>query len=165
MYGQVTIRALLITTLLWALGPRAASAQPELPRAPAPAVDACGAAQLVGREASREVRNPLRVLRTFDPWGSRAPVWRPASAGPASPQVFTGRRLSLRTQGQPVEPAHAVPTAPPSAPAGEPPSLTQKWWFWAAVGALVVSTTVLLVVATREAEAPRTRLGNMEAFR
>jgi hypothetical protein len=71
----------------------------------------------------------------------------------------------LRTQGQPVEPSHAVPTAPLPAPAGEPPSITQKWWFWAAVGALVVSTTVLLVVATREAEAPRTRLGNMEAFR
>jgi NAD(P)-dependent dehydrogenase (short-subunit alcohol dehydrogenase family) len=31
-----------------------------------PAFDACGAAQLVGRGASREVRNPPRVLHTID---------------------------------------------------------------------------------------------------
>ena len=59
---------------------------------------------------------------------------------------------------------HAVSSDPLLRPVSRA-SITQKWWFWAAVGALVVSTTVLLVAATREAEAPRTRLGNMEAFR
>jgi hypothetical protein len=141
MYGQVIIRALLILTLFSALEPRAAWAEPQPPRAPLSPSGRSGALQ---------------------------PFWRPPSAGPASPPAASWRRLSqvggAASQGQPVEPMHAVTNDPPPPP-GEPPSITQKWWFWAAVGALVVSTTVLLVVATREPEAPRTRLGNMEAFR
>jgi hypothetical protein len=78
--------------------------------------------------------------------------------------AFSPVRLSLAARVQPVEPMHTVPTDPAPV-AGEPIALTQKWWFWAAVGTLVVSSVVLLVVATRESGPPRTQLGNMEAFR
>jgi hypothetical protein len=68
------------------------------------------------------------------------------------------------SQSQPMEPVHAVPTGRPAS-ATEPYTVTQKWWFWTAVGTLLVTTTALLIVATRESSAPRTRLGDMEAFR
>jgi hypothetical protein len=103
-----------------------------------------------------------------EPAAVPAPGARPASIEPdrRSLSVFQPRLSSalLTAQDRPVEPAHAVPTGSPAG-AAESLAITQKWWFWVGVGALLVTTTVLLVVATRDPEAPRTRLGNMEAFR
>jgi hypothetical protein len=115
----------------------------------------------------------VSALAAADARAERAAVSAPTAARPelrldpallARLAAAPPRALALQNpQPQPVEPVHAVNAAP--APAtGEPLSLTQKWWFWAAVGGLVVTTLVLVVVATRGSEAPRTRLGNMEAF-
>lgn len=64
----------------------------------------------------------------------------------------------------PVVPAGANVTAAP-APEAEHRSVTEQWWFWGAVGAVVVTTVVVLLVANQPPTAPRSNLGNMEAFR
>jgi hypothetical protein len=136
--GQVISRALLLTTLVAAVGPRAAAAQPA--RRGPPAVQTRTSAPVADRAVPRSL-----VLATF-----------------------AARRLSLSTQNpppapQPVEPMHAVTGNQPQVTADS--SLTQKWWFWAAMGTLAVGSAVLLLAAVRPSEAPSTRLGNMEAFR
>ncbi len=114
---------------------------------------------LAPRAVSAQPERPAGPSARIDPWRG----CRPASGPPATLLDPKPRLLAAVTQGQPVEPVHAVSRETLSA--GERASITQKWWFWAAVGALAVSATVLVVAATRGAEAPRTRLGNMEAFR
>jgi hypothetical protein len=42
--------------------------------------------------------------------------------------------------------------------------VTEKWWFWTAVGGAVVLTAVLVLVAARPAPKPKTKLDDMEAF-
>ena len=76
-------------------------------------------------------------------------------------------------------PAASPPPLDPLAPDAAPPAatatpaedvrpgtpITRKWWFWAGVGALVAGTVTVLILTNRPASAPRTDLGNMEAFR
>jgi hypothetical protein len=77
--------------------------------------------------------------------------------------------------GSPVLPAAAPPSSPQAKPSSAPsPALdfgtartaprpvTERWWFWTAVGTVVVATAVLLVLANREPAPPATTLGNQE---
>ena len=131
----MTTGALLVLTLSFSLAPRSVRAQPE--------------------SVPVAPTGPASVVRRLS---SPATVERP-------PLAVSLRRLTLVEQPeQPIDPAHAMATNPPPT-TGEPPGITQRWWFWAAMGAVAVGAAVFLVAATRQSEAPQTRLGNMEAFR
>lgn len=43
--------------------------------------------------------------------------------------------------------------------------MTNKWWFWASIGGVVVVTIAVLAIASTGSTTPPTRLGDMEAFR
>jgi hypothetical protein len=47
----------------------------------------------------------------------------------------------------PLEAAQAAPLAPAAAPSPtDSPSLTERWWFWTAIGVIVASAAVSAVV-------------------
>jgi hypothetical protein len=75
----------------------------------------------------------------------------PAAPAPAEPPAPPPSPL-LSAQGQPV-----------AAPAARP--VTQTWWFWTAIGAVVLTSVAIVVLASRSPGAPGSRLGDMEAFR
>jgi hypothetical protein len=70
-------------------------------------------------------------------------------------------RLLLQEQPAPVYVPPAAGVAP--APA-ESQSITDRWWFWAAVGGVVAATLVVILIAGRGPSAPSSTLGNMDAF-
>jgi hypothetical protein len=92
-------------------------------------------------------------------------VGHPVGATPANQPTRPPRtRLALQ------EPAPA-PYVPPGAdltPAATPAEarrpITKRWWFWAAVGGLAVATVAVIVIAGGSPSAPRSTLGDMEAF-
>jgi hypothetical protein len=49
-----------------------------------------------------------------------------------------------------------------STPKPEPRPVTRQWWFWTAVGTVMVATTVLLILANRKDGPPASTLGNQE---
>ncbi|HEY0706560.1 MAG TPA: hypothetical protein VGG33_07180, partial [Polyangia bacterium] len=75
-----------------------------------------------------------------------AQVTPPSQAGPASPPATTtpsspGAQEPVPTAPPPLPAGAPAPTQPPpvlllNAPANE--SVTEKWWFWAAIGGVVV---------------------------
>jgi hypothetical protein len=66
----------------------------------------------------------------------------------------------------PAAPAAYVPPGANLAPAAPPHEpLTKKWWFWTAVGAVVATAVVLVVVADHGPTPPDSTLGNMDAFK
>lgn len=78
-------------------------------------------------------------------------------------------RAELKWQpGDPSAPAPAY--VPPGAQLGPAPEaeterpITRRWWFWTAVGALVVTTVVVIAVASKDPAPPGSTLGNMDAF-
>ncbi len=50
-------------------------------------------------------------------------------------------------------------------PGKAPASVTGKWWFWASLGGLLTATIVIIAVARNGHAAPKSDLGNMDAFR
>ena len=43
-------------------------------------------------------------------------------------------------------------------------SVTNKWWFWAAIGGVLATTVAVIVITNQPPRAPSSTLGNMEAF-
>jgi hypothetical protein len=86
-------------------------------------------------------------------------VW-PTLAGDAAGPALSPRLL-LQEQPAPVY----VPPGPAVAPvAPENQSITDRWWFWTAVGGVVAATLVVILIAGRGPSAPSSTLGNMDAF-
>jgi hypothetical protein len=70
-------------------------------------------------------------------------------------------RLLLQEQPAPV---YVPPTTAVAPVAPENQSITDRWWFWAAVGGVVAATLVVILIAGRGPSAPSSTLGNMDAF-
>jgi hypothetical protein len=92
-------------------------------------------------------------------------VGRPAAADPAS-KLARPHWSRLALQEPP--PAPYVPPGanltPTGAPVESPRPVTKRWWFWAAVGGLVVATVAVIVIAGSSDSPPGSVLGNMEVF-
>jgi hypothetical protein len=72
-------------------------------------------------------------------------------------------------QPQPVLQPSLTAAPSPALNLSEPPvrtdkdeSLVEKWWFWSAIGAVVVGTVVAIVLIDGGSSTPRTTLGNQE---
>jgi hypothetical protein len=94
---------------------------------------------------------------------------RPPSPAPASPPAPRPEPPALRPPAPPApDPARPAPLARLEGDAlaqPEKPPLYKRWWFWTAVGGVVV-VGVALAFATRDGQdPPASQLGNMEAFR
>lgn len=89
------------------------------------------------------------------------PAEDPALPPPPAPPVPPG----LSPHAAPPLPRPEVAPALSLDSAAEPPTpVTQKWWFWATVGAVVAGTVTVFLLTTSGNTPPGTRLGNMEAF-
>jgi hypothetical protein len=64
--------------------------------------------------------------------------------------------------GQPAATSPALDFSQPAAQTDKDESLFEKWWFWTALGAVVVGTVVAVVLIDGGSSAPRTTLGNQE---
>ena len=87
--------------------------------------------------------------------------WARPDATPRLPAI----RLPVRWDGLAFQ--MQGPTSPPPGPltpvrAADESDVTDKWWFWAAIGAVVATTVVLFIVASGGSDEPRTQLGNMD---
>jgi hypothetical protein len=111
--------------------------------------------------------------------GQTADIGVPAPA-PASPGfLLAGLRLhppAALTKGEPrvsLSRAGGVQNMPlpqpvplvPQAPSNDSGTVFTRWWFWTAMGALVLGTALLLVVGAGDGGVPATRFGNQEAFK
>lgn len=67
--------------------------------------------------------------------------------------------------GRPETPKDALPTAKPAAEDRSAPAWRWRWWAWAAVGAVVLGSTIAVVAASRGTDVPGTPLGNQGIFR
>ena len=65
-------------------------------------------------------------------------------------QIHVLRQGRLRTAGRtrPAAPAAAVTPSPPTPPRAPSTPIYKRWWFWTAIGAVVVGGTVAAVAAT-----------------
>jgi hypothetical protein len=92
------------------------------------------------------------------PSGAPSPAAAPA---PADPAPAPGP--------SPVFAPPVVTAIPDTASAGParagPEPVTTKWWFWAAVGGVLLVTVGVLAFASGSPDPPVSRLGDMEAFR
>jgi hypothetical protein len=84
----------------------------------------------------------------------------PAALTKAEPRVTLLRAGGVQNMPLP-QPVPLVPQAL----SNDSGPVFRRWWFWTAMGALVLGTAVLLVVATGDGDAPATRFGNQEAFK
>jgi tetratricopeptide (TPR) repeat protein len=92
-----------------------------------------------------------------------APVPAPLDPGPVSAPVPAPAPTSLTAPPpQPAEPPALIERQGPAA--GDParPSLVRRPWFWVAVGAVVVGSTVAILLATRKDTYPGATLGTLD---
>jgi len=91
-----------------------------------------------------------------------SPVAPPPPPPAAAPATSTAAPL-------PAAPAPAMMTAPgelsPLPPPAEKPPLYKETWFWAVVGVVVLTATMITIgLASQGPSTPTTDLGNMRAF-
>jgi hypothetical protein len=93
-----------------------------------------------------------------------APTAERAAATPPAPPQSPPAPFALPSH---LAPAPGVAAQAPlsTAPPPRPASVTDKWWFWASIGGVVVVTVAVLAIASGGPSTPKTQLGDMEAFR
>lgn len=134
-----------------------------------------------GRSSGVDVAPAFAIAAASAPFGSTLSAPRAMAARPRG-RLAQSPSPAPAPVASPADPA-APPALPPTAapvPAAAPPapvvllkqppppssaSITDKWWFWAGIGGVVVLTATVLLVATRGEDEPKTKLGNMEAFK
>jgi hypothetical protein len=131
------IRTACLLVVLGVLGPGLALGQENSPTAPAPAASPA---------TEPPATEPPAALPTPAPQQSEAP----AQALPEPPS----------TLATPASPALNLSQPPVAADQDEP--LVEKWWFWSAIGAVVIGTVVAIVLIDGGSSTPRTTLGNQE---
>ena len=92
---------------------------------------------------------------------SPAPTEETGWPRPIGRRVALAPRLLLQETPGPV---YVPPGASPESAPPESTSVTERWWFWAAIGGVVVATVAIILIAGRAPSAPGSTLGNMEAF-
>lgn len=126
------IRTACLLVVFGVLGPGLALGQENSPTAPAP--------------AASPATEPPAALPTPTPQQSEAPA-----------QALPEPQSTLAT---PTSPALNLSQPPVAADQDEP--LVEKWWFWSAIGAVVIGTVVAIVLIDGGSSTPRTTLGNQE---
>ena len=84
------------------------------------------------------------------------------SAAPAAPQPEGQVQPVVPQPSQPATTSPALNFSQPSAQTDKDESLVEKWWFWTAIGAVVVGTVLAIVLVDSGSSTPKTTLGNQE---
>jgi hypothetical protein len=112
----------------------------------------------LGQTANTAVPAPAPASPGFLLAGLRLDL--PAALPKGEPRVSLLRAGGVQNMPLP----QPVPLAP-QAPSNDSGPVFTRWWFWTAMGALVLGTALLLVVSAGDGGVPATRFGNQEAFR
>jgi hypothetical protein len=121
-----------------------------------------GALALGGRTAAAQGMAPAPQTPPLEA-GDTAPLPGappPAISEPAPPVT------PLRSAATPEAPALTAPLILPEPPAPRREPIYRKRWFWGAVGVLLLTGAVVLLVSlsNQDPATPNTRLGDMRAF-
>jgi hypothetical protein len=141
--------------------------------APMPRLASCFAPLVVGAfvaalaAASPAAAQTEPAPATSPPAAADAPP--PAGASAAEANAPTPPPPATMLAAPPPTPGPPMATAPgelaPLPPPGEEPPLYKQTWFWAVVGVVVLTATMITIgVASQGPSTPKTDLGDMRAF-
>jgi hypothetical protein len=90
------------------------------------------------------------------------PATEPPAALPAPAPLPDAQPQALPESPPPTPASPALNLSQPPVAADKDEPLVEKWWFWSAIGAVVIGAVVAIVLIDSGSSTPRTTLGNQE---